>query len=184
MRFVIATLGGNSVAAYGRIVNMKTLVRNPGFTIVELLIVIVVLGILAAITVTTYRGMQERAINNSMANGLVQYMKGLSFVLQTEGEYGVLEACLDGTTTCWTRDISATNSAILSTKLRKHIPSLPQLPKKFIFTYNDTWGGYYIAYHQQGSGPCMDIVGRTIASGDYMVGSSTRLCRVDIPDAP
>jgi prepilin-type N-terminal cleavage/methylation domain-containing protein len=39
--------------------NMKT--RNHGFTIVELLIVIVVIGILAAITIVAYNGVQARA---------------------------------------------------------------------------------------------------------------------------
>lgn len=35
--------------------------KNPGFTIVELLVVIVVIGVLAAVTMTTYNGLQERA---------------------------------------------------------------------------------------------------------------------------
>lgn len=35
--------------------------RQPGFTIVELLIVIVVIGILAAITIVAYSGIQNRA---------------------------------------------------------------------------------------------------------------------------
>lgn len=35
--------------------------KQPGFTIVELLIVIVVIGILAAITTVAYNGVQERA---------------------------------------------------------------------------------------------------------------------------
>ena len=35
--------------------------KSPGFTIVELLIVIVVIGILAAITIIAYNGIQDRA---------------------------------------------------------------------------------------------------------------------------
>ena len=35
--------------------------KNKGFTIVELLIVIVVIGILAAITIVAYNGLQQRA---------------------------------------------------------------------------------------------------------------------------
>lgn len=35
--------------------------QNSGFTIVELLIVIVVIGILAAITIVAYNGVQQRA---------------------------------------------------------------------------------------------------------------------------
>ena len=37
------------------------MIRSRGFTIVELLIVIVVIAILAAITIVAYTGIQERA---------------------------------------------------------------------------------------------------------------------------
>jgi type II secretion system protein G len=40
---------------------MKIRNNNKGFTIVELLIVIVVIGILAALVITTFTGIQQRA---------------------------------------------------------------------------------------------------------------------------
>lgn len=40
--------------------------RHAGFTIIELLIVIVVIGILAAITAVAYNGIQQRAYNTMM----------------------------------------------------------------------------------------------------------------------
>lgn len=42
----------------------------PGFTIVELLIVIVVIAILAAVTVTAYNGIQNRAYNAAVRSDL------------------------------------------------------------------------------------------------------------------
>lgn len=39
---------------------------RKGFTIVELIVVIVVIGILAAITIVSYRGVQQRAMNASI----------------------------------------------------------------------------------------------------------------------
>jgi len=44
--------------------------KNSGFTIVELLIVIVVIGILAAITIVSYNGIQKRAIETVITSDL------------------------------------------------------------------------------------------------------------------
>ncbi|QHN42385.1 prepilin-type N-terminal cleavage/methylation domain-containing protein [Candidatus Mycosynbacter amalyticus] len=46
-----------------------------GFTIVELLIVVVVMGILASITIVAYNGIQDRAKKASISFALVQYSK-------------------------------------------------------------------------------------------------------------
>ena len=44
--------------------------KNTGFTIVELLIVIVIIGILAAITIVAYNGIQNRANDTVIKNDL------------------------------------------------------------------------------------------------------------------
>lgn len=56
---------------------MKTSSKT-GFTIVELLIVIVVIGILAAITIVAYNGIQERARASSVSSALSQASKKLA----------------------------------------------------------------------------------------------------------
>lgn len=48
----------------------RNLQRNSGFTIVELLIVIVVIAILAAITIVAFRGVQTRAHDSSVQSDL------------------------------------------------------------------------------------------------------------------
>lgn len=58
--------------------------RQTGFTIVELLIVIVVIGILAAITVVAFNGVQARATDARMRSGAAQFEKAiLSWHAQT-----------------------------------------------------------------------------------------------------
>lgn len=47
--------------------------RLSGFTIVELLIVIVILGILAALVITVFRGVQEQAYNARIISAVKQY---------------------------------------------------------------------------------------------------------------
>jgi prepilin-type N-terminal cleavage/methylation domain-containing protein len=55
---------------------METVIsKKSGFTIVELLIVIVVIAILAAITIVSFRGIQERARVSSVTSGLSQISK-------------------------------------------------------------------------------------------------------------
>lgn len=54
---------------------MKRLVRSNGFTIVELLVVIVVIGILAVISVVAYNGIQSRARAAQMETDLVAIYK-------------------------------------------------------------------------------------------------------------
>lgn len=51
--------------------------RKPGFTIVELLIVIVVIAILAAISIVAYNGIQERARASAVSSALTQAHKKL-----------------------------------------------------------------------------------------------------------
>ena len=60
--------------------------KKAGFTIVELLIVIVVIAILAAITIVAYTGIQERARTSAQLSELSQLQRTIQVdVLQTTG---------------------------------------------------------------------------------------------------
>lgn len=64
-----------------------TTARNVGFTIVELLIVIVVIAILAAIVIVAYNGVQVRALNAAKNDELVAYQKLFEVYKAENGNY-------------------------------------------------------------------------------------------------
>lgn len=61
--------------------------RRPGFTIVELLIVIVVIAILAAITIVAYSGLQQRARDSQRQSELSTIQKVLELYKANNGAY-------------------------------------------------------------------------------------------------
>lgn len=61
--------------------------KDSGFTIVELLIVIVVIAILAAISIVAYTGIQARANDSQRASDISSLTKALELYYIHEGEY-------------------------------------------------------------------------------------------------
>jgi len=61
--------------------------QQPGFTIVELLIVIVVIGILAAITIVSFNGVQNRANDTVVQSDLAAIAKQFSLYYVDKGTY-------------------------------------------------------------------------------------------------
>lgn len=79
--------------------------KQIGFTIVELLIVIVVIAILAAITIVAYNGIQNRANDTAIQNDLKSLAKKLELYNVDNGVYPV------GDTQLGTLGIKLTKSA-------------------------------------------------------------------------
>jgi prepilin-type N-terminal cleavage/methylation domain-containing protein len=66
---------------------MGTTKKQKGFTIVELLIVVVVIGILAAITVVAYNGVQQRTKNTKRMADLSSVARALEAQYAANGKY-------------------------------------------------------------------------------------------------
>ena len=61
--------------------------KQAGFTIVELLIVIVVIGILAAITIVAYNGIQQRGRDAQRKSDIAQIAKAMKLYAVDNGHY-------------------------------------------------------------------------------------------------
>lgn len=117
--------------------------KKAGFTIVELLIVVVVIGILAAITIVAYNGIQQRARNNTKiaaASAILRTVTG--YITATAQNVPGIPACLpigtadynaDGTPDCGNvtsippqaSEKTATNTAFAAEKMTFSYPSDP-----------------------------------------------------------
>lgn len=69
---------------------------SDGFTIVELLIVIVIIGILAAITLVAYSGIQQRAKESALKSDLALVSKKMAADNALNGSYALTQAAVDG----------------------------------------------------------------------------------------
>lgn len=73
-----------------------TMSNKGGFTIVELLIVIVIIGVLAALVIVAYNGVQQRAENSKVAAAVQAYKKALLQYATDKNSYPIASggACL------------------------------------------------------------------------------------------
>lgn len=168
--------------------------KQTGFTIVELLIVIVVIGILAAISLIAYNGIKTKAANAQTHSIVSAHAKTLRLYLSQSGSYPAglgLRACFDGTASCWAGAVQA-DSDILIAALKQVSASYPTQPAPANMTLSygtepdatkgGNYTGWYIAYFLQSSVNCPSI------SSGYFLNSapngSNTVCRTAMPVQP
>ena len=118
--------------ATGRYCYTDAMKKNTsGFTIVELLIVIVVIGILAAIVIVAYSGAQSRARNSQIKSGVVTYQKALNLYATLNNSYPSSSGCLGAnypSNNCWVGPSGNYSvNATLDTNLATVISTKPSL---------------------------------------------------------
>jgi len=109
--------------------------KQKGFTIVELLIVIVVIGILAAITIVAYNGVQQRAYNTKVVAGANAYLKAFYEYKAVKGSYPTATGCLGANypnNSCWAGNSDGTSSglvvnSVLDNSLSEFIKNKPDV---------------------------------------------------------
>jgi prepilin-type N-terminal cleavage/methylation domain-containing protein len=115
--------------------------RNFGFTIVELLIVIVVIGILAALVLNTFSGVQTRARATAVAQGIKAAEKSFNGYMAGEGYSSWPEDNeLNGTSNPHLDDLAA------DTDFGQYMQQVPEVNglDSLYFTYDndgDSYGG-------------------------------------------
>lgn len=129
--------------------------KKPGFTIVELLIVIVVIAILASITIVAYSGIQTRAHDAQRLSVMNSLKKSLEEYYTINGTY---PEC--GSYVCTSTGYGGViNSLPISFKV-------PNDPKNI----NGQWGYYYAHLHKMTSSNSLVYTNKP---GDYVI--ATRL---------
>ena len=125
----------------------------PGFTLVELLIVIVVIAILAAITVVAYNGIQGKAHDSQRQQDIKTIAKALELYYIDNGQYppsSCASNCAISSTWSDTNDSSWANLA--SALVPKYISSLPSDPNPTTGSNPLTASNYGYAYFVNSNG--------------------------------
>ena len=109
--------------------------KAHGFTIVELLIVIVVIAILAAISIAAYTNIQQRAKNTAIINAASQSLKMIEAYIAANGMYPLnsstsVSACITVAANSGCQTDSASDSTIASNStFNTNMGTIGMLPK-------------------------------------------------------
>jgi len=110
---------------------------NKGFTIVELLIVIVVIGILALLVITTYSGIQQKARNAKRTSDLKSLQTHIEAFFSQNGYYPSRANLNDGS---WlsTNMKSLDQNALIDPSNPTQSKSMASAPAAKVYSYQPT----------------------------------------------
>jgi prepilin-type N-terminal cleavage/methylation domain-containing protein len=156
--------------------------RQTGFTIVELLIVIVVIGILAAITIVSFNGVTAKAYNAKVQAGVNAYAKAINSYNAEKGAWPPQSVgCLGSgyaSDQCWSgpngnlavsTDLDAALSPYLSRKpeMDSTLMQYTSTDKRTGIVYWNNAGGVKLEYYLKGRDQkCLNGSTGTVYSSD------------------
>lgn len=132
-----------------------------GFTIVELLIVIVVIGILAAITIVAYNGIQARAKDSRTESELGAIKKALALYQIDNGTYP---------NPCGADNVGCSASGLSAWLVPTYVAQFPSNPDLFQYVKGST-DAYAIYVRYDSKADCKS--GVNVASGWWGAGLPT-----------
>lgn len=159
--------------------------NRRGFTIVEVLIVIFVLGVLAAIAIPVYAGIQLRATHNAQVVELREYAKLFKAYKIIHGQYPTppfnfgYAYCLgddfplgsDGEERCGGLDASASSYEVEdSTSLLQQLRTVGTLPKSPRVVVNNQIGPYVLYNNVASGNPIVRLATVFQGQSDYYGG--------------
>ena len=139
---------------------------SSGFTIVELLIVIVVIGILAAIVIVSYNGVTNRAKDTERSAELSSIQKALELYYTDNGGYPRCPSGSGPNLAPYTYTTGTVTGCLTNYLVPKYMTSIPTDPVNDTLSYTYRYGAGY-----KKTGP-VNFVGTTGNESDnYILGT-------------
>jgi len=140
--------------------------KQEGFTIVELLVVIVVIAILASISVVSYNGIQNRAKDSARDSAAGTIRKVLEFY---KGENGSYPNVCGGNGGC---NISGLSTFVVPA-YASSVPNDPESSKAISYVVNAARDGYGLYVRYQTKPECKYLIGNGTSTGWWTTDVAT-----------